>query len=544
MVQNSPARDAGAVLSQLAPLFAGSKGTLGELHTLLLRAPERLHHPVRLAVVGQIKKGKSTLVNALIGRQLAATGVLETTFRINEFRYGDREVARAHYRDERLGVPRIEEVPLDALAGLTVRNPARAAELSGLTRIVIDLPEELLLTFELIDTPGLYSVYGEDSENTLAVIGRKRAAELTDASADEMRHADAILYLFSRDLGAADAEEVGRFLGPGGTHAIGAMRALGVVSKCDMVWPPGKASLDYNPVEEVGRQWIRDYQAAEPELGRLFYDIIPVAGLVAEGAQTISAESFNWLNDLSRREPGALLSLLRYRDDFVSAELPGVSLSVQQRTELDRRLGPWGIMLACRYLRLRCTEKEVREHLVTDSGVRRVREQATSQFVGKRAYLIKLDRILTDIRELITIQLPVGHGSADPVAQVRDTVEEITDREQGLWAMDVLRLVGQGRLQLPDTGRLRRLVEPGTSCAVRLGLPEGTPPADLMPAASAEVSYWQRRKTDFPSADPEALVAVWQVLRTAEGIYDRVSRAEQLLREADRLRDQARLLLD
>src|SRR5215471_3289336 len=329
MVHDSPRQDAGTVLSQLAPLI-DARGPLQDLRPTLGTAPARLGHPVRLAVVGQIKKGKSTLVNALIGRRLAATGPLETTFRVNVFTYGDRETAQAIYHDEKLGGMRAEEVPLHALPGLTVRDPGREAELIALKRVVITLPEPLLHSFELFDTPGLYSVYVEDSENAQEVIGPERAADMTETSAEELIRADAILYLFSRDLGGADTEVVGRFLG--GRHAPGAMRTIGVVSKCDGYWPPPRpGALDYNPIEQAGRQKIGDYLAAEPELGRLFYDIIPIAGLVAEGAQTIPADWFNWLHDLSTREPGELLGLLRYRSAFTGDELSGVSLSVQQR---------------------------------------------------------------------------------------------------------------------------------------------------------------------------------------------------------------------
>jgi predicted GTPase len=85
MARSRPRQDAGRILSRLAP-FLDERGALRELRGTLSRAPERLARPVRLAVVGQIKRGKSTLVNAMIGKQLAATGQLETTFRINEFK--------------------------------------------------------------------------------------------------------------------------------------------------------------------------------------------------------------------------------------------------------------------------------------------------------------------------------------------------------------------------------------------------------------------------------------------------------------------------
>jgi len=539
-----PRQDAEKIFSRLAP-FIDEKGLLGDLRGTLSRAPERLAGPVRLAVVGQIKRGKSTLVNALIGQRLAATGPLETTFRINVFKYGGERSARAFFSDRPSA-----DVPLESLASLTVRDPGREAELATLKRVVITLPEHLLRSFELIDTPGLYSVYVTDSANALEVIDPEQAARMTKVSAEELQGADAVLYMFSRDLGGADTEVVGRFLGVAGRYPLGAMRTIGIVSKCDSYWPPpaGADPLGYDPIKAVGQQKVSDYLTAEPELGRLFYEIIPIAGLVAEGAQTIPAEWFNWLQYLAGRAPDELLRLLRYRSMFTRDELPGVTLSAQQRRDLDGSLGPWGILLACRYLLDNCSEEEVRKKLVADSGVQRVRDLAVSQF-GERRRLIKLDAILGDIRRNID-DLPAPHSRSaeanEQVTRVQDAVERISDREEGLQAIQVLRLAGQRRLPLggPELGRLCRLLDPGTSCAARLGLPDSTPPAVLVEVADAEVTRWQRRTDDLASTDPEALAAIRLVLRTAEGIQSQVRKADQMLRKADQLREKARLLLD
>ena len=45
--------------------------------------------PFTLAVVGQMRVGKSSLLNALVGAELAVTGVTETTATINWFKHGD-----------------------------------------------------------------------------------------------------------------------------------------------------------------------------------------------------------------------------------------------------------------------------------------------------------------------------------------------------------------------------------------------------------------------------------------------------------------------
>jgi predicted GTPase len=48
----------------------------------------RLGAPLQVAVVGRIKSGKSTLVNALIGRQVAPTDIGECTRLVTRFSYG------------------------------------------------------------------------------------------------------------------------------------------------------------------------------------------------------------------------------------------------------------------------------------------------------------------------------------------------------------------------------------------------------------------------------------------------------------------------
>src|SRR2546430_10311936 len=48
----------------------------------------RLSEPLRVAIAGRLKSGKSTLVNALIGRRVAPTEVGECTRIVTQFRYG------------------------------------------------------------------------------------------------------------------------------------------------------------------------------------------------------------------------------------------------------------------------------------------------------------------------------------------------------------------------------------------------------------------------------------------------------------------------
>src|SRR2546430_7259411 len=80
-----------------------------------------LSEPLRVAIAGRLKAGKSTLVNALIGRRVAPTEVGECTRIVTQFRYGTADRVDVVRRDgtrvslpldesgmipQRLGVPR------------------------------------------------------------------------------------------------------------------------------------------------------------------------------------------------------------------------------------------------------------------------------------------------------------------------------------------------------------------------------------------------------------------------------------------------------
>src|ERR671939_1261427 len=60
----------------------------GATQAQVLDVRRRLGEPLRVAIAGRLKSGKSTLVNALIGRRVAPTEVGECTRIVTQFRYG------------------------------------------------------------------------------------------------------------------------------------------------------------------------------------------------------------------------------------------------------------------------------------------------------------------------------------------------------------------------------------------------------------------------------------------------------------------------
>ena len=92
--------DLDQVATELDRMANGLSGSV-PLANRLRAVAQGLGQPVRLAVVGPVKRGKSTLVNALLREPVASVGVLETTYTVNELYYADSRRLRVSYRDGR-----------------------------------------------------------------------------------------------------------------------------------------------------------------------------------------------------------------------------------------------------------------------------------------------------------------------------------------------------------------------------------------------------------------------------------------------------------
>ena len=115
-------------------------------------------HRLRVLVAGEAKRGKSTLINAQLGRAVLPTGVTPLTALATTVRYGRGERVTAVFRDGRT-----EGYPLPALTDLVTErgNPGNARGLASVT-VAVDAPI-LALGVELVDTPGTGSVYAHNT---------------------------------------------------------------------------------------------------------------------------------------------------------------------------------------------------------------------------------------------------------------------------------------------------------------------------------------------------------------------------------------------
>ncbi|WP_322014168.1 dynamin family protein [Paraburkholderia sp. J12] len=115
-----------------------------------------------LAVVGRFGRGKSSLMNALIGVERLPTGILPLTSVITTIVYGSTEKVVIHYEGRHLST----EIALEALPEFITQraNPGNAR---GVRTAEVQLPAEILRRgFHFIDTPGLGSAIPENTRTT------------------------------------------------------------------------------------------------------------------------------------------------------------------------------------------------------------------------------------------------------------------------------------------------------------------------------------------------------------------------------------------
>jgi len=126
---------------------------------------------VNVVVVGAFKRGKSTLLNALMARPILPMGVVPVTALVTLIRSGPTERAVVHYLDARE-----EEVPIDGLAPYVseTENPENGL---GVERVEVELPElQELGRITLADTPGSGSVFQHNTDTLRQWLGQIDAA--------------------------------------------------------------------------------------------------------------------------------------------------------------------------------------------------------------------------------------------------------------------------------------------------------------------------------------------------------------------------------
>ena len=199
-----------SALNELAAL--GTERDTDQLTALLDRLDAAR---LRVLVVGEAKRGKSTLINALLGRALLPAGVTPVTAVTTTVRYGDDERAEVRFLDGH-----DEKHSLAALGDLVTErgNPGNRRRIAGVT-VYVAAPV-LAGGVELVDTPGTGSVFQWDTQTAHEVL----------------RSMDAAVFVLTADppVSASERDLLGRVAGLSVT-------TFAVLNKADHLDEPGLA---------------------------------------------------------------------------------------------------------------------------------------------------------------------------------------------------------------------------------------------------------------------------------------------------------------
>lgn len=206
------------------------------LQILQKNAQKEQEKDLRVTVVGEVKAGKSTFINALLARKVAYTDISEATAAVSEISYAEEEYFRICYKDDKFKEFEDDE----ELVEFMEENADNRGYWNTVDKIQIGIDNEELRGIILVDTPGLLTITTQNREITSAYI----------------YESDILLWVLdSQDLGSSvvmqELEEKVKF----------GKKMIGIVNKVD---------------NEEERKELKDY--IETHYMRYFDDIYMISG--------------------------------------------------------------------------------------------------------------------------------------------------------------------------------------------------------------------------------------------------------------------------
>ncbi|OZF01334.1 GTPase [Rhodococcoides fascians] len=459
------------------PLDPVRAGLDRALHALAALGPETAAHanrigallwsPPRIVIIGRLKAGKSTLVNALVGAKVADTAALEATTVVSVYQEGAPARAEAVLLDNR-------RVPVPTDRGAVTDLPVAPHEIAYLHRW---LPSAAIRDYTLVDTPGLATLTAENEARTRRVL--IDGFEQTRTASVE---ADAAVFLFD---GAPRADEIDFLRQLGFTP----LTTLGVLSRADGF---GEGALGVrDPLQHAAEHAAR----LAGQLADTVMTVVPVAGLLAETSHTgaLTEADARALHALAGIALFDLIDLLDSDDDAL--------VPPQVRGRLVDLLGEYGVLHGREIAAAGAAA--LNEWLVACSGVAAL-HRILSAHLGVFAAVKRAYRILGELDRLAYTR------------PEREQIRDIVDRLRSDPALHTVVLFGHLEAMLgadpasPVTAELRRLVEQPTP-AMKLGISPDAGPEQIRAAARDKLTWAHTQAlTTFTAAEDAALVVLIQ----------------------------------
>ncbi|RQX13126.1 hypothetical protein DDE19_26705 [Micromonospora ureilytica] len=464
------------LLHQAIELYQDNPRAVAELRHQVAR----LEQPLRIAVVGPWRSGKSTVLNALMGEEVAPVERADGAFTWYE------DGAAPHATAYPVGQPPQELAVVKSATGLRVDLGWGAGDVRD---IVVRWPTRALRQVTLIDTP---AVTGGAEPGRVPVLERV------------LRDADAVLYL-TRDGRDSDL----RVLESARDSAVGQSAPVNVIMVLSRADETGGGRIDgLLTARQLARRHYRD-----PRVNALSVNVVACSGMIGLAGRMLGESDFTALATVAQVPRAELDAHLISADRFLRGELP-VRLDPEVRAALLGRFGVFGVRLAATLVRSGFDSRvKLSAELIRRSGLTELRESVTRCFIDRRDAL-KARSALAAVEALLRAE--PTRGSAELVG----AVEQILAGAHEFRELRLLVALRNTRLGFDAelAAEAQRLVGgDGVGLAARLGVEHETDVRRLWEVASDAQWRWRDRAEDplLPLAQRRGAQVV---VRSCEGM--------------------------
>lgn len=286
---------------------------------------QRLLHvaetPFTLAVVGQMRAGKSSLLNALIETDLAVVDVNETTATINWFKYGKGEKTNrfcVNWKDR----------PAEEFDLKEIRRWVGVSDEAAATHCLEFFADsEYLRTANIVDTPGTRSAIQDHTDAVNKFLAKKKDGETRRLGCE----ADAILYVVPPVARESDEDMLRDFESTTRLPGSSPYNSMAVVHK----WETLEAD---DPHAEA----LRKAERISKAMVGLVSVVIPVSAPLGKAAEKFGDPFWQLLMNLAANSPAQVLDDMLLGEEDFQDEFPRCSVPAKTRREFrsEFRL-PW-----------------------------------------------------------------------------------------------------------------------------------------------------------------------------------------------------------
>lgn len=400
--------------------------------------------PCVLAIAGQVKAGKSSFLNALLGMDLAAVGTTETTATINVFKYGKvkepQKPVMVYWNDGREPEAQTKDF-IDSLQGYTDDVLEKAEKIDHLEYIIED---ERFEDITLVDTPGFASVVDTHEQRTANFFNPRRESlrsKQFEQSGTLTESADAVIFI-SGPVAKANAQ---KFFGERIPH-ISPLNAIGVMAQIDMIQPSEAVQNDrWEGVKEVlskaneladhlGRTFEHELHTVLPVSASLYHNIMKLrqTGRLEELQKNIKLipqdmfnKRFNMISGNWKSEEGP------YQKFF---EACGLSWDLRMKMVGDM---PWKVFCVIAIALYNLPLDEAIDYLLRFSGMDRVKQLLEERFF-RRSKSIRCARILRDTQQSLVYIKNMELPRKESEVKSRNTFLDIIKYAKGRYSDSLL----------------------------------------------------------------------------------------------------------